>query len=650
MNQMVAEDRGLVAETGRLMLRSAKSSAIAMLREVPTELHIPLVSECAEANRYLRPGVSEHFGRWKASSVPHLVEIMDRLHPDDPCTHVSVMKSVHSAVTVSVAENAMLLWIKHKIGSIAYFTSNQKIGKIRSSSAIDTMIDDSGIADLVKPMSRRVSQKRSDSATYKEFEGGIKLLIGSYKSIGDMKSNTFQLIIPDEWDEAPLEIADQGDTAGVLEGRTMSSRMYKILEISTPTRMETSRIYRSFLLGDQRRFFMPCPICGDPQELVLKKRDIDHGLTFSRMKDAKSGALILDPTSVRYICKHCKSELPESEKMGMLAAGWWQPTASPSNPLRHSYHNPGLISPFLSWQRICQRFIDTRFGEDIMMFKDFTINYLGNPWAKVEMSKTWEAIRDRADDYCMGEVPNGGLILYAGVDVQGDRLEAAVWAFGKGMEKWLVDYQVFFGDPANINDVCWGNLNQYVYGKKFTIKGVPVGIIRAAVDCGWDPKERRVKDWDSKAHTVFQFVGLRQDKFIAVRGAGAMTGTGGVVRPVRIQGDHLLKVRHDISTHVIKELLMHAIDLTKGPRAIHFPANQEIDGVRAPVSEDLFRGFLSERYQEIKPGVMGWKKTYQRNEPWDTTVYAIAASYLDSVSAWTDEIWDAYAARLAGAN
>ena len=159
-----------------------------------------------------------------------------------------------------------------------------------------------------------------------------------------------------------------------------------MLFISTPSRMETSRIYKSFIEGDQRHYFVPCPICGEMQILVLKGAGKEHGLTFGMKKETRTSARVLDPKSVRYICEFCHGEFTEANKQDMLLKGkWiptWQKTEHKPKSLNHkSYNNQGLISPFLAWERICQQFVNTEFGKNLMLFKDFTINYMGRPWA-----------------------------------------------------------------------------------------------------------------------------------------------------------------------------------------------------------------------------------------------------------------------------
>ena len=75
---------------------------------------------------------------------------------------------------------------------------------------------------------------------------------------------------------------------------------------------------------------------------------------------------------------------------------------------------------------------------------------LGLPFELAEGEKLdWERLYERGQnsDYSQGFVPMGGLILTAGVDVQGDRLECSIWAWGKDMQSWLIQYEVILGDP-----------------------------------------------------------------------------------------------------------------------------------------------------------------------------------------------------------
>jgi len=54
-------------------------------------------------------------------------------------------------------------------------------------------------------------------------------------------------------------------------------------------------------------------------------------------------------------------------------------------------------------------------------------------------------------------VPKGGLVLTAGADVQRDRIEVEVVAWGEGLESWSVDYIVIPGDSAT--EALWRELD-----------------------------------------------------------------------------------------------------------------------------------------------------------------------------------------------
>lgn len=634
--------------TNHLYERNQKELAFYFLENLTTDLKLPSITEWAEQHRYYPPGVSQYPGYHRRTTAPHMVEILECLHPDSPVTWVSLMKSVQSTATTH-AECAIGFYIKYKICNMGYYTSDQTKARARSSANIDPMIDNSELADLVKPHSNRTKRKMADSALYKEFDGGIKLQLNSYNSIGGMKSDTIPFMIPDEIDEMPVELKGQGDTMGTLEGRIKAVRHPKVFALSTPTNMETSRINRLFLDGDQRHYYVPCPECKEMQHLEFKHKDINYGLTFSTEKDKETGQKTLLPKTVRYICKHCGAEIKESKKQWMLDNGEWRPHAKSKDPLKRSYHVNILYSPtmFYSWSQVCQDFIDTDFGKNLLKFKVFTINDLGMPWANVAKHESWEYLRDNANDYALGEIPEGGLALFGGVDVQGDRLELGIIAVGKGLETWYVDRQVFYGSPGNINDGCYTALEVYVRTHTYDIHGHKVGILLTAVDTGYDPKQKRDKDWDSKSNTIYQFCGPRQDKFVAIKGFPELQNWD-LLQESRVNAGLLTKM-YKINTPMMKEMIYRNITLVEGPQAIHFPKWMvRENGAKDYIGDEFYKQFISERYQEIEPGKMGWKKMRARNEVLDLYIYALAMAYYRNLQVWNDDVWDKYRVGIMG--
>ncbi|NCC65126.1 MAG: hypothetical protein EOM15_10780, partial [Spirochaetia bacterium] len=99
---------------------------------------------------------------------------------------------------------------------------------------------------------------------------------------------------------------------------------------------------------------------------------------------------------------------------------------------------------------------------------------------------------------------------------------------------------------------------------------------------------------------------------------------------------------YNLAVSLFKEMIMSYINLTGGPKAIHFPKYVMAGNKKILVADDHFKQFLSERYQEIKPKIYGWKLIYKRNEVLDTWIYARAKAEMNGVQVWTAERWGMY--------
>ncbi|MEM9424201.1 MAG: terminase gpA endonuclease subunit, partial [Spirochaetota bacterium] len=331
--------------------------------------------------------------------------------------------------------------------------------------------------------------------------------------------------------------------AAVQEGRTLAASKFKMFFLSTPATAGACQISRSFLHGDQREWFVPCPHCGEMQILVLKRSDQNHGLTcFTEKREGKRGkkGRFIVPDSVRYICKFCAQPFRDSQRKSIMSRGEWRPCwdeIPPKNEHHISFHVSGLMSPFLSWERLCNEWLKTGFGKELLALKNFKINILGEPWDHIKKRADWELFKARAGDYAFGEVPgageSGGLLLVGGVDVQGDRLELAVCAFGSGLECWLIEYQVFYGKLDDVSSGAWKLMADYCYDYRHEVIGP---IAQVAVDCGYNPQEAeyRKKDFARKVHIVREFVFANWGLFRGVKGAGDKKSL--LISPLRVPG------------------------------------------------------------------------------------------------------------------
>ncbi len=140
----------------------------------------------------------------------------------------------------------------------------------------------------------------------------------------------------------------------------------------------------------------------------------------------------------------------------MVKEGHWQATATAENPNHAGFHCNRLISPWVNWLDIAYDYETSK--NDPMQLQVFVNSSLGLPFERESgESLDWEKLYLRSvnSSYERGRVPMEALILTAGVDVQGDRLEVSIWGWGKNQQSWLIDHQVIYGDPLQ-NEV-WRN-------------------------------------------------------------------------------------------------------------------------------------------------------------------------------------------------
>jgi hypothetical protein len=72
------------------------------------------------------------------------------------------------------------------------------------------------------------------------------------------------------------------------------------------------------------------------------------------------------------------------------------------------------------------------------LMKGFVNTVLGLPFEEEAEAPEWQRLYERREAWRIGLVPEPGLFLTAGVDVQKDRIEVEVVAWGRGKESWSV--------------------------------------------------------------------------------------------------------------------------------------------------------------------------------------------------------------------
>ena len=105
--------------------------------------------------------------------------------------------------------------------------------------------------------------------------------------------------------------------------------------------------------GDFNKRYVPCPFCGEKQELVWLDRENDTGFFFETDEDYN-----LIPDTVHYKCVKCKGKIRENHKYKMMNAGEWRPTKKPDVPLMKSYFAPSWYSLMETWDDVVLDWIE----------------------------------------------------------------------------------------------------------------------------------------------------------------------------------------------------------------------------------------------------------------------------------------------------
>jgi phage terminase large subunit GpA-like protein len=205
-------------------------------------------------------------GRWRTERTPYLKEIMDCLSPSSPVQRVALMKGAQIGGTE--CGNCWIGYVIHQApGPMMAVAPTVELAKRNSKQRIDPLIEES------EALRERVKERRSrdsgNTVLSKEFPGGVLILTGANSAVG-LRSMPARYLFLDEVDGYPGDVEGKGDPILLAERRSATFQRRKILLVSTPKTKGLSRIEREYGQSDQRRYFVPCPHCGEHQTLELQ--------------------------------------------------------------------------------------------------------------------------------------------------------------------------------------------------------------------------------------------------------------------------------------------------------------------------------------------------------------------------------------------
>lgn len=569
--------------------------------------------EWSDTFRILTSDASAESGKWRTERTPYLREIMEALSPMSPVTDIWVQKGAQLGFT-EMGVNWVGYVISHCPGPMLFVQPTAPMIRRTVKQRIDPMID--SVPEVSEKLPDRYAKSGGNSATEKLFPGGALILSGA-NSAAALCSIPIRFAALDEVDRMPRDVGNEGDPIGLARARTRTFPNAKRLYFSTPTIAGFSRIEDGYNNTDKRKFFVPCPHCGEFQTIEWGRihwDDQDRHLP-AWLECAVNGCVI-----------------EETNKPVMLRAGQWRPTDEDhANPKVRGYHISSLYSPlgWYSWSEARDEFLASE-GKSSER-KTWTNTVLGETHKDRGDAPNWEKLYARRDNNPVGIIPSAGRLLLAGVDVQKDRLECTVWAFGENLWSHTVDHLIFAGDTQNTEGPHspWVELDRVLAHEFPHELGGALAIRVMAVDSGYNTQ------------SVYRWARRHDRRRVAIV-KGRDTLDAAVSSPthqdVKENGKRIRRgvMVWPVGVSLLKGELYDALRRPAPPPGDPLPTRW----VSFPqLSDEFFKQLCAEelvtRVNRRGYVVQEWRKTRDRNEALDCAVYARAASIIAGLDRMT---------------
>lgn len=358
--------------------------------------------------------------------------------------------------------------------------------------------------------------------------------------------------------------------------------------------------------GDRRRWYWRCLHC-DEFFMCPALPDYD--------KDDSIEAAV---KTVRVVCPHCGGIHLSAEKRKLNLGGKW---VGETESTIASFWLVGCGAAYQSWESLAREQMRgerecRETGSETKLRNtangDQGVAYLPKN-IKVTQDPTYLDARKETgvERY---HVPPGVRVLLGTADVQGDRFEVAVWGYGPGRERWLVDRFAIRDIQPAIYLEHWDALVDRVLNSTYRLPDhMELRVHKLAVDsAGYANKGGKIQV-TSRAYEWWR--GLRKKKLahraLLVKGGSARNAPlVKLTRPSKGDGVPLLV----LDGNALKDEA--ALDLQKdavGPGYVHLP-------------DWLSKEHMAELASE-KREANGWVRIDKANETWDLLVYADALWY-----------------------
>jgi terminase, large subunit len=564
------------------------------------ERPIPLrLSEWARQHFYLSAESSYVEGKFDPYSFQS--PIMDAISNDD-IREIWLMKSARVGYTKIILA-AMMYFAHHKRRNQVIWQPVDDDADEFVKTELDTGLRDVEIMHEVFPW--RDQKHRNNTLRQKVFLGSTLHVRGG-RAAKNYRRLSVDVAYFDELDGFDSNVEGEGDPLTLGGKRVEGATFPKLIGGSTPRLADLSMIDQRHRQAEERMLFhIHCPHCDHAQHLVWGGPSEPRGFKFDKT----------DPETAAYLCEACGSLFTQADYLRIYQRGfyrnpdtgtWIDPAGlfrTADGKVLHpprsvAFHIWTAYSPMTSWAQIVREFLFAY--QDHERFRAFVNTTLGEPWEEQGEGIEPTSLLLRRENYDLEDLPPHNLV--AGVDVQKNRIEASIVAFGAEEEAWLIEHVICDGESTE--PAVWAELDELLTDYQ---------VSRVVVDSGYNTS------------MVYEF--CKQSSW-RIPGKG-QSGAGRplIEDPLKRRARLRNRRRKGLSPEPIGvdqgKALVHSRlrSVRVGPGYIHLPDHPSVDDeyVAQLGAEKLMtrrrQGRLLQEWVQIRP----------RNEALDCMVYALAA-------------------------
>lgn len=388
------------------------------------------VSEWAAKHRLLDSKTSAMPGKWNNEITPYLVEIMNEFNNVETeeiifikPTQVGGSEALNNMVGYVVMQDPSPVMIVYPKEDLAEFVSENRIQPMMT---------------LSKGLKEKFRKKES-SRTELQCDGMFISLNGA-NSPSDLASKAIRYLFLDEVDKYPGASKKEADPIKLAKERTKTfNTNRKIFLTSTPT-LKTGHIWKAKENADVvKKFFVPCPHCGEYIELLFKRIIWPEDKTMGYADRAEFA---------NYHCQECGDIITDQHKVSMLKYGKWEVVEQKTQfPRKVAYWMNTLYSPFVRFSEIAKEFLTSK--DDPEAFQNFVNSWLAEPWEDTKLKTNADLVLERQTEYVEFEVPDWAVMLTGGVDVQETSLYWTIRAWGP----FLTSQNIAHGQAMSFREI-----------------------------------------------------------------------------------------------------------------------------------------------------------------------------------------------------